>query len=82
MKNIILCKLNMYTECVELQFSDGRMISINCKAVENEVADNRFERLELGWLFYYDPAAYADLILNGEPEKYLKTITVYHPFES
>ena len=29
-----------------------------------------------------DPKAYADLILNGEPEKYLKAVTVYKPFES
>ncbi len=60
----------------------GTMISINCTAVENEVADNRFERSELDWLIYNDPKAYADLILNGEPEKYLKAVTVYKPFES
>lgn len=58
------------------------MISINCSAVENEVADNRFERSELDWLIYNDPAAYAELILNGEPEKYLKAVTVCQPFEN
>ena len=58
------------------------MISIDCTVVENEVADDRFERSELEWLIYNDPKAYADLILNGEPEKYLKAITVYRPFES
>ena len=58
------------------------MISINCTAVKNEVADNRFERSELNWLIYNDPTAYAELILNGEPEKYLKAVTVYRPFES
>jgi hypothetical protein len=72
----------MDTLCVELQFSDGRMISINCTAVENEVADSRFERSELDWLIYSDPTAYADLILNREPVKYLKAVTVYRPFES
>jgi len=61
---------------------DKSMISINCTAVENEVADNQFERSELDWLIYNDPAAYADLILNGEPEKYLKAITVYRPLEN
>lgn len=34
--------------------------------------DNRFQRSELDWLIYNDPASYADLILNGNPEKYLK----------
>ena len=82
MKNIISCEFNMDTGCVELRVSDGTMISINCTAVENEVADNRFERSELDWLIYNDPKAYADLILNREPEKYLKAVTEYRPFES
>ena len=72
----------MDTGCVELRLGDGTMIFINCTAVENEIADNRFERSELDWLIYNDPKAYADLILNGEPEKYLKAVTVYRPFES
>ncbi|MDD4390848.1 MAG: DUF6061 family protein [Eubacteriales bacterium] len=82
MKKFISCEFNMDTGCVELRFSDGKMISINCTAVENEVTDNRFERSELNWLIYNDPKAYADLILNGEPEKYLKAVTVYKPFEN
>lgn len=82
MKKIISCVFNMDTGCVELRVSDGTMISVNCTAVENEVADNRFERSELDWLIYNDPAAYADLILNGEPEKYLTAVTVYRLFES
>lgn len=82
MNEITSCKFNMDTGYVELLLGDGTMISINCTAVENEVADNRFERSELDWLIYNDPKAYADLILNGEPEKYLKAVTVYKPFES
>ena len=30
---------------------------------------------------YNDPAAYADLILNGDPETYLKTVTEYKPLD-
>ena len=30
----------MDTACVELRFSDRIMISIDCIAVENEIADN------------------------------------------
>lgn len=82
MKDIISCKFNMDTGCVELRLGDGTIISINCSAVENEIADNRFERSELDWLIYNDPKAYADLIMNGEPEKYLKAVTVYRPLES
>ena len=66
MKNIKSCEFNMDTGCVELRFSDGGMIAIDCTTVENEVADNLYERSELDYLIYNDPLAYADLILNGE----------------
>lgn len=61
---------------------DGTMILIDCTAVENEIVNNRFERSELDWLIYNDPAAYADLILNEEPRKYLNAVTIYRPLES
>ena len=81
MKKLISCEFNMDTACVELVFSDGSMISIDCTAVENEVADNMYQRSELDYLIYNDPLAYADLILNGNPEKYLRAITKKHYFE-
>ena len=56
----------MDTACVELKMADGTLISIDCTAVENEVADNRFQRSELDYLIYNDPLAYADLILNSK----------------
>ena len=79
---ILSCEFNIDTACVELRLSDGTMISIDCTAVENEVADNMYQRSELDWLIYNAPLEYADLILNGDPEKYLKTVTVNKPFES
>ena len=72
----------MDTACVELRLTDGTLISINCTAVENEVADNMYQRSELDYLIYNDPVAYVELILNGDPVKYLKTVTVYKPFEN
>ena len=53
------------------------MIAIDTIAVENEVADNMYQRSELDYLIYNDPVAYAELILNGNPEAYLKTVTEY-----
>ncbi len=73
---ILSCEFNIDTACVELKLADGTMISIDCTAVENEVADNMYQRSELDWLIYNAPLEYADLILNGDPEKYLKTVTV------
>ena len=55
MKKLISCRLNMDTACVELKFSDGSMIAIDTIAVENEVADNMYQRSELDWLIYSKP---------------------------
>ena len=77
MKKLISCEFNFDTVCVELKFSDGNMISIDTIAVENEIADNMYQRSELDYLIYNDPVAYAELILNGDPEIYLKTVTEY-----
>ncbi len=81
MDRLISCDINMDTACVELKFLDGSMIAIDTIAVENEVADNIYQRSELDWLIYNDPAAYADLVLNGDPETYLKTVTEYKPLD-
>ena len=77
MDRLISCEFNMDTACVELKFFDGSMIAIDTIAVENEVADNMYQRSELDYLIYNDPVAYAELILNGNPEAYLKTVTEY-----
>ena len=81
MKILLSCEFNMDTGCVELRYSDGSLYSIDCTAVENEVARNMYERSELDYLIYNDPVAYADLILNGDPEVYLKTVTEYKPLD-
>ena len=75
MRKIITCKFNLDTACVELHLEDGTLLSIDCTAVENEIADSMYQRSELDWLIYNDPLAYAELILNGEPKLYLKTVT-------
>ena len=66
---------------IPLKFTDGSMIAINSITVENEVADNIYRRLELDYLIYNDPIGYADLILNGDPEIYFKTVTEYKPLD-
>ena len=82
MSKLIFCQFNIDTASVELVFDDGNRIFIDFTAVENEVADNRFQRSELDYLIYNDPLAYADLVLNGDPEAYLKAVTEYKPFDS
>ena len=82
MKRLLSCEFNFDTVCVELKFSDGTMIAIDTIAVENEVADNMYQLVELDYHIYNDSIAYADLILNGNPETYLKTGTEYKPLDS
>ena len=81
MRKILSCEFNMDTACVELRLDDGTLLSIDCTAVENEVADNRFQRAELDYLIYNDPLAYADLVLNGDVEAYLNAVTEYQTYE-
>ena len=81
MKRLISCEFNIDTASVELKFTDGSMISIYCPAVEDEVAENMYQRSELDYLIYNDPLAYADLILNGDPQAYLKAVTEYKPLD-
>ena len=81
MKKLVSCEFNFDTVCVELKFSDGSMIAIDTIAVENEVASNMYERSELDYLIYNAPLEYADLILNGDHETYLKTVTEYRPLD-
>lgn len=81
MASLLSCDFNMDTACVELKFADVSMISIDCTAVEDEVAKNMCQRSVLDYLIYNDPVSYADLILNGDPETYLKNITDCSPLD-
>ena len=76
-----ICKFNMDTGCVELLLRDGRMISINCTGVEDTLDATMAQRSELDYLIYNDPLAYAELILNGEPEEYLRNVAGSHGLE-
>ena len=71
------CHFNMDTGCVELLLRDGRKISINCTGGEDELDVTMVQRSELDYLIYNDPLAYAELILNGEPEEYWKTTVAF-----
>ena len=81
MKHLLSCEFNIDTACVELKYSDGSMIAIDCDAVEDEVTDNMYERSHLDYLVYNAPLEYADLILNGDPKRYLKAVTEYRHFD-
>ena len=89
MRKILSYEFNLDTACVELCLEDGTLLSIDCTAVEDEygntpvqrVANGMYQRSELDWLIYNNPLAYAELILNGDPELYLKAVTKKAPLD-
>ena len=80
MTHLITCEFNRYCLC-GAEIHNGSLIAIDTIAVENEVARNMYERSELDYLIYNAPLEYADLILNGDPETYLRTVTEYKPLD-
>ena len=71
----------MDTGCVELLLRDGRMISIDCTGVEDALDVTMAQRSELDYLIYNDSLGYANLILDSEPEEYLKNAAGSHGLE-
>ena len=77
----ITCEYNIDTACVEVRCGKTMILTIDCIAVENTIRRNMYERSELDYLVYNDPAAYADLILSGEIYEYLRKYTDYKPLD-
>ena len=62
MERLLSGESNIDTVCVELKFADGSIIAIDTIAVENEVADNMYQRSELDRLIYNKPFEYAQFV--------------------
>lgn len=74
MKLLRSCEYNMDAACVELRYSDGSTLALDCIEVENLYGNSLAYRTELDYLIYNEPLAYADLILTGNVEAYLRTV--------
>ena len=81
MRRLICCDYHEDSESVELRYTDGTLIDIDCLGVEDEVARNSDERSELSWLLRHDPIGYADLVLNGYIRFYLDKVTTCRPLD-
>jgi hypothetical protein len=62
--------------------ADRSIVTIDCQKVEDAFTDDIYERSELDYLLFSDTAAYADLVLNEDPGRYLKAVTQYQTDES
>lgn len=79
---IIHAEYDMDSGYVYAKFITGDIVLIDCDEAEKAYADNMYERSELNYLIYNDPAAYVELILDNEVKKHLKTVTRYTPLSS
>ena len=68
------CRFDFDTNRVEAILSDGSFLSIDCIAVENELAETWLDRRELDFLIYNEPDSYVEFILSGRMEEYLNTV--------
>lgn len=55
MKLLLSCAYNMDTACVELCYSDGSILSLDCIEIENLYGNSPAYRTELDSLIYNDP---------------------------
>ena len=69
--------LPLWNRCLPRQ----EYASIDCTGVEDALDVTMAQQTELDYLIYNDPLGYADLILHGEPEEYLKNTAGSHGLE-
>lgn len=81
-KKVMSCEFNIDTACMEVRYTDGSMISVDCTLVDAEVARNMYESSELEWLVYNAPIDYVNLLFRGDIQGYLRNETEYHSFEN
>ena len=72
MIKLLHCFYNMDSNSVEVTFSDGSVLTIDCEEVENHYDVTNGQMADLDWLLYNAPMEYASLVLSGEMENYLK----------
>ena len=75
MRRLICCEYHEDSESVELRYTDGTLIDIDCLGVEDEVARNSVERSELTWLLHRPGglrrfgAEWLHLVLSGKSHR-------------
>lgn len=81
MSALVSCKFNIDTACVELRYADGEVISIYTPGVDDSFDTTIAMRAEMDWLIYNDPLSYAEMVLDGSLESYLRRVSGKHSLE-
>ena len=76
---IIYSEYDMDSGYVYAKFITGDIVLIDCDEIEKMYANNMYEKSELDYLIYNDPASYVELVLGNDVEKHLRKNTQYTP---
>ena len=64
------CEYSINNGRLEMEDVSGNHYSIDVYAVEDEYADNMYQRSSLDYLLYNEPVEYVNLLLSGELKNY------------
>ena len=78
MRKLVFCEFNIDTACVELRYADGEVLSIYTPGVEDSFDTTLPMRTEMDWLIYNAPLEYAQMVLDGTLEQYLREAAGTH----
>ena len=81
MSELLSCKFNIDTACVELRYADGEVLSIYTPGIEDSFDTTIAMRAEMDWLIYNNPLSYAEMVLGGSLESYLRRVSGKHSLE-
>ena len=81
MSELLSCKFNIDTACVELRYADGGAIRIYTPGIEDSFDTTIAMRAEMDWLIYNDPLSYTKMVLDGSLESYLRRVSGAHSLE-
>ena len=78
MRKLVSCEFNIDTACVELRYADGEVLSIYTPGIEDIFDTTIAMRAEMDWLIYNTPLSYAEMVLEGTLEQYLREVAGTH----
>ncbi len=71
------CEYNIDTGRLEMEDVSGNQYWIDIYAVEDECADNMYDRSALDYLLYNEPVEYVNLLLSGKLRDYILQNPIY-----
>ena len=81
MRKLVSCEFNIDIACVELLYADGKVLSIYTPGIEDSFDTTIAMRAEMDWLIYNAPLEYAQMVLDGSLESYLRRVSGKHSLE-